>query len=89
MQSDACVPRIRRCKFRRAPTLTGSADSASRCLTRNAGRANDVFTVDDSHVQELISNAEQEFDARSLGIEPGSFVRIVNGESKDLCGHCS
>jgi hypothetical protein len=45
-----------------------------------------VITVDDSHAQELISKAEQEFDACSFGIEPGSFARVVTGEPRDLCG---
>jgi hypothetical protein len=40
----------------------------------------------DADVQKLISDAEEEHRKRAMGIEVGSFVRILNGETRDYCG---
>jgi hypothetical protein len=52
----------------------------------DSGRASDVLTWADADVQKLIATAEEEFRQRAIGIEPGTFVRILNGQMRDLCG---
>ncbi len=52
----------------------------------DTNRPNKAIAVEDSYVQGLIKQAEDEHRRRAIGIEVGSFVRILNGETRDFCG---
>jgi hypothetical protein len=52
----------------------------------DSGRASEVLAWPDADVQKLIATAEEEFRQQVVGIEPGTFVRILNGQIRDLCG---
>lgn len=52
----------------------------------DSSRPSKAIAVEDSYVQEIISEIEKEFHNRAVGIEVGSFVRILDGETKDYCG---
>jgi ribosomal protein L32 len=52
-----------------------------------SNRPSKAIPVEDSYVQTLIKQAEEEHRKRAIGIEVGSFVRILNGETRDFCGH--
>jgi transcription antitermination factor NusG len=52
----------------------------------DTNRPNKVISVEDGYVQGLIKQAEEEHRKRAVGIEVGSFVRILNGETRDFCG---
>ena len=52
----------------------------------DTGRVSDVLTWPDSHVQNLIAHAEENFRNQSTGIEIGSFVRVRDGRTRDFCG---
>jgi transcription antitermination factor NusG len=52
----------------------------------DTNRPNKAISVEDDYVQSLIKQAEEEHRKRVLGIEVGSFVRILNGETRDFCG---
>lgn len=43
--------------------------------------------VSEEYVRPLIDEAREEFHLRSLEIEEGAFVRILDGNSRDYCGH--
>lgn len=45
-----------------------------------------AIQVEDDYVQQVIKDAKQAFDNRILGIQVGSFVRILDGETRDYCG---
>jgi hypothetical protein len=51
-----------------------------------SNRPSKAIPVDDKYVQEIIAEAEEEFRERGRGIEVGSFVRILNGPTRDYCG---
>jgi hypothetical protein len=51
-----------------------------------SNRPSKAIPVEDSYVQGLIAQAEEEHRNRAVGIEVGSFVRILNGETRDYCG---
>lgn len=51
-----------------------------------SNRPSKAIKVEDSYVQTLIQQAEEEHRKRAIGIEVGSFVRILNGETRDFCG---
>jgi hypothetical protein len=51
-----------------------------------SNRPSKVIAVEDSYVQQLITKGEEEHRNRAIGIEVGSFVRILNGETRDYCG---
>ncbi len=51
-----------------------------------SNRPSKAIPVDDAYVQSLIAQAEEEHRKRAIGIEVGSFVRILNGETRDFCG---
>lgn len=55
--------------------------------TGDSNRAWDVIPIDDEYVQNLIRDAQEAFCGRSRGIRVGSFVRLVAGSLRDLCGH--
>jgi hypothetical protein len=52
-----------------------------------SNRPNKAIPVEDSYVQSVIKEAEAEFRDRGKGIDVGSFVRILNGPTRDYCGH--
>lgn len=52
----------------------------------DTNRPNKAISVEDDYVQSLIKQAEEEHRKRAIGIEVGSFVRILNGETRDFCG---
>jgi len=52
-----------------------------------SNRPNKAIQVPDSYVQELIKKVERHFYERATGIKQGSFVRILDGETRDYCGH--
>src|SRR5208283_5070132 len=52
----------------------------------DTNRPNKAISVEDAYVQGLIKQAEEEHRKRAVGIEVGSFVRILNGETRDFCG---
>jgi hypothetical protein len=52
----------------------------------DCNRPSKAISVEDAYVQSLISLAEEEHRQRAIGIEVGSFVRILNGECRDFCG---
>ena len=45
-----------------------------------------AIKVEDDYVQTIIAESEKEFLSRSVGIEVGSFVRVLNGNTRDYCG---
>lgn len=52
----------------------------------DCNRPSKAIPVEDAYVQSLIAQAEEEHRKRALGIEVGSFVRILSGECRDFCG---
>jgi len=52
----------------------------------DTNRPSKAISVEDGYVQSLIKQAEEEHRKRVIGIEVGSFVRILNGETRDFCG---
>jgi len=52
-----------------------------------SNRPNKAIPVQDDYVQAVIKEAETEFQDRGKGIGVGSFVRILNGPTRDYCGH--
>ena len=52
-----------------------------------SNRPSKAIPVEDDYVQTLIKQAEEEHRKRAIGIEVGSFVRVLNGETRDFCGH--
>lgn len=67
----------------RLKTITGVVSLVTEGDTNRPSKA---ISVEDSYVQGLIQQAEEEHRKRALGIEVGSFVRILNGETRDFCG---
>ena len=51
-----------------------------------SNRPSKAIPVDDTYVQQIIHEAEDEFRDRGKGIDVGSFVRILNGPTRDYCG---
>src|SRR5271157_3404686 len=51
-----------------------------------SNRPSQAIVVEDSYVQGIIKEAEAEFLEHAKGIEVGSFVRILNGPTRDYCG---
>jgi len=51
-----------------------------------SNRPNKAISVEDTYVQQIIAEAEEEFRDRGKGIEVGSFVRVLNGPTRDYCG---
>jgi hypothetical protein len=50
-------------------------------------RPSRAIAVPDKYVQERISVIKTKFFGRAEGIKAGSFVRIIDGETRDYCGH--
>jgi hypothetical protein len=68
----------------RLKTVTGIV-----CLLTEgeSNRPTKAIPIDDEYVQGIIKEAEAEWGKQGLGIEVGSFVRILNGATRDYCGH--
>jgi hypothetical protein len=67
----------------RLKTITGVV---SLVTEGDSNRPNKVIRVSDTEVQKLMSPAEKQFREHSSGVEVGSFVRVLNGETRDFCG---
>jgi hypothetical protein len=52
-----------------------------------SNRPSKAIPIGDDYVQQIIGEAEEEFRQRGQGIVVGSFVRILNGATRDYCGH--
>jgi hypothetical protein len=46
-----------------------------------------AISVGDDYVQTLIKKVEYQFYERASGVKQGSFVRIIDGETRDYCGY--
>jgi hypothetical protein len=51
-----------------------------------SNRPNKAIPIEDQYVQQIIKEAEEEHRNHAKGIEVGSFVRLLNGETRDYCG---
>src|SRR5271170_2085917 len=67
----------------RLKTITGVVSLVTEGDTNRPSKA---ISVEDAYVQSLIKAAADEHQRRAIGIEIGSFVRILNGETRDFCG---
>jgi hypothetical protein len=67
----------------RLKTITGVV---SLVTEGGSNRPSKVIKVDDAYVQSIIKDAEEEFRKRAIGIEVGSWVRVLNGDTRDFCG---
>jgi hypothetical protein len=67
----------------RLKTITGVV---SLVTEGDSNRPSKAIKVDDSYVQTIIADAEEEFRNRGVGIEVESFVRVLNGDTRDYCG---
>ena len=67
----------------RLKTITGVV---SLVTEGDCNRPSKVIKVLDSDVQRIMKIAEAQFWAHSKGIEVGSFVRVLSGETRDFCG---
>ena len=67
----------------RLKTITGIVALSTE---GDSNRPSKAIKVEDSYVQTLIADAEEEFRKRAIGIEVDSFVRVLNGETRDYCG---
>ena len=67
----------------RLKTITGVV---SLVTEGDSNRPSKAIKVEDSYVQSIIAEAEEEFRNRALDIEVNSFVRVLNGEARDYCG---
>jgi hypothetical protein len=52
----------------------------------DTNRPSKALSWPDQDVQNLIIAAEEKHRKQAVGIEPGTFVRILNGQMRDLCG---
>ena len=67
----------------RLKTITGVV---SLVTEGDCNRPSKVIKWDDPSVQTLIKTAEKRFYEHSTGVTVGSFVRVLNGETRDYCG---
>ena len=67
----------------RLKSITGVVALVTEGDTQRPSKA---ISVEDAYVQGLIAQAEEEHRKRAIGIEVNSFVRILNGETRDFCG---
>src|SRR5277367_5200906 len=67
----------------RLKSITGVVALVTEGDTQRPSKA---ISVEDDYVQSLIKQAEEEHRKRAIGIEVGSFVRVLNGETRDFCG---
>lgn len=68
----------------RLKSVTGVVSLVTEGDTSRPSRA---IAVPDDYVQSLIKKVERQFYERAAGIKQGSFVRILDGETRDYCGH--
>jgi len=68
----------------RLKSVTGVVSLVTEGETNRPSKA---ISVTDSYVQTLVKKVEQQFYERAAGIKQGSFVRILDGETRDYCGH--
>ena len=67
----------------RLKTITGVV---SLVTEGDSNRPSKVIKVQDSDVQAMIRDAERRFRGHSSGVGVHSFVRVLNGETRDFCG---
>lgn len=67
----------------RLKTITGIVSLSTE---GDSNRPSKAIKVDDSYVQTVIADAEEEFRNRGVGVEVDSFVRVLNGDTRDFCG---
>ena len=67
----------------RLKTITGCVALVTE---GDSNRPSKAIKVEDSYVQSVIAEAEEEFRNRGVGIEVDSFVRVLNGDTRDYCG---
>jgi hypothetical protein len=68
----------------RLKSVTGVVSLVTEGETNRPYRA---ISVPDDYVQSLVKKVEQHFYERAAGIKQGSFVRILDGETRDYCGY--
>jgi hypothetical protein len=68
----------------RLKSVTGVVSLVTEGETNRPYRA---IAVNDDYVQGLIKKVERQFYERAAGIKGESFVRILDGETRDYCGH--
>lgn len=54
---------------------------------KDCGYASRVIQVSDEYVQGIIQRLQQQHEQRPANIKPGSFVRVIAGETNGFCGH--
>jgi hypothetical protein len=67
----------------RLKTITGIVGIVTE---GECSRPSKAILVEDDYVQQVMCDAKKAFDDRILGIKVGSFVRILDGETRDYCG---
>jgi len=67
----------------RLKTITGIVGIVTE---GECNRPSKAILVEDDYVQQVMCDAKKAFDDRILGIKVGSFVRILDGETRDYCG---
>ncbi len=70
-------------KLLKLRTVTGIVGLVTEGGTNNPTKA---LRVEDAYVQGLIAEAAIAFEKRSVGIVRDSFVRVIDGPSRDYCG---
>jgi len=68
----------------RLKSVTGVVSLVTEGETNRPSKA---ISVTDDYVQTLVKKVERAFYERAAGIKQGSFVRILDGETRDYCGH--
>lgn len=77
---------VRSTSFQSLLRLKSITGIVGLCTEGDTQRPSKAIAVEDAYVQGLIHQAEDEHRKRVIGIEVGSFVRILNGETRDFCG---
>lgn len=67
----------------RLKNVTGVVSLVTEGETNRPSKA---ISVTDDYVQTLVKKVERQFYERAAGIKQGSFVRILDGETRDYCG---
>src|SRR5271168_1174965 len=67
----------------RLKSVTGVVSLVTEGETNRPSKA---ISVTDDYVQTLVKKVERQFYERAAGIKQGSFVRILDGETRDYCG---
>jgi hypothetical protein len=77
---------VRSTSFQSLLRLKSITGVVSLVTEGDTNRPSKAIPVEDLYVQDLIKEAEEEYRNRAIGIEVGSFVRVLNGETRDFCG---